>query len=51
VNQAAFRAVPNLSDSLAEFVAYVGPHLVGDEKGGAADFLDHLFRTRVIPEP
>jgi hypothetical protein len=40
-----FSIVPSLSDSLAEFVAYVGTHLVGDEKGEAADFLDHLFRA------
>jgi hypothetical protein len=37
--------VPTLSDSLAEFVAYVQTHLTGDEKGEAADFLDHLFRA------
>ncbi len=37
--------MPSLSDSLAEFVAYVGTHLSGDEKGEAADFLDHLFRA------
>lgn len=37
--------MPTLSDSLAEFVAYVQTHLTGDEKGEAADFLDHLFRA------
>ncbi len=31
--------------ALAEFVNYVGTHLTGDEKGEAADFLDHLFRA------
>ncbi|MEO8614402.1 MAG: DNA methyltransferase [Luteolibacter sp.] len=31
--------------ALAEFVTYVGTHLTGDEKGEAADFLDHLFRA------
>lgn len=31
--------------ALAEFVTYVGIHLTGDEKGEAADFLDHLFRA------
>ena len=45
MNQSTFRTVPSLSDSLAEFVACVGTHLSGDEKGEAADFLDHLFRT------
>lgn len=34
-----------LSDSLAAFVTYVHTHLKGDEKGEAADFLDHLFRA------
>ena len=34
----------NLSDSLAAFVTYVHTHLKGDEKGEAADVLDHLFR-------
>ena len=43
--EASFRIVPSLSDSLAEFVTYVQTHLVGDEKGEAADFLDHLFRA------
>jgi hypothetical protein len=37
--------VPSLSDSLAEFFTYVQTHLIGDEKGDAADFLDHLFRA------
>jgi len=40
-----FPTVPSLSDSLAEFVTYVRTHLSGDEKGEAADFLDHLFRA------
>ena len=31
--------------SLSEFVHYVQTHLTGDEKGEAADFLDHLFRA------
>jgi type II restriction/modification system DNA methylase subunit YeeA len=31
--------------ALADFVTYVGKHLTGDEKGEAADFLDHLFRA------
>jgi hypothetical protein len=31
--------------ALAEFVTYVETHLSGDEKGAAADFLDHLFRA------
>ena len=30
---------------LADFVVYVETHLTGDEKGEAADFLDHLFRA------
>jgi SAM-dependent methyltransferase len=34
-----------LSDSLTDFVTYVTTHLTGDEKGEAADFLDHLFRA------
>ncbi len=33
------------SAALADFVSYVGKHLTGDEKGEAADFLDHLFRA------
>ena len=37
--------VPDLSASLADFVTYVGKHLTGDEKGEAADFLDHFFRA------
>ncbi len=37
--------MPSLSDSLSEFVTYVQAHLSGDEKGEAADFLDHLFRA------
>ncbi|MFZ4776932.1 MAG: type IIL restriction-modification enzyme MmeI [Terrimicrobiaceae bacterium] len=43
MTQAAFRTVPSLTDSLSEFVTYVQAHLSGDEKGEAADFLDHLF--------
>ena len=35
----------NLSAALADFVTYVQTHLTGDEKGEAADFLDHLFRA------
>ncbi len=31
--------------SPADFVAYVRDHLTGDEKGEAAEFLDHLFRA------
>lgn len=31
--------------ALADFVTYVQTHLSGDEKGEAADFLDHLFRA------
>lgn len=30
---------------LQAFVTYVQTHLTGDEKGEAADFLDHLFRA------
>jgi SAM-dependent methyltransferase len=37
--------VSDLSSHLAAFVSYVQTHLVGDEKGEAADFLDHLFRA------
>jgi len=37
--------MPDPSVALAEFVTYVGTHLTGDEKGEAADFLDHLFRA------
>ena len=37
--------MPDLSASLADFVTYVGKHLTGDEKGEAADFLDHFFRA------
>jgi type II restriction/modification system DNA methylase subunit YeeA len=37
--------VLNDSESLAAFVTYVQTHLKGDEKGEAADFLDHLFRA------
>jgi SAM-dependent methyltransferase len=37
--------MPSLADSLAEFVTYVQTHLTGDEKGEAADYLDHLFRA------
>ncbi len=37
--------MPDLSASLAAFVTYVGKHLTGDEKGEAADFLDHFFRA------
>jgi len=40
----AQKSVFNLSDSLAAFVTYVHTHLKGDEKGEAADVLDHLFR-------
>ena len=45
VTRATFRTVPSLSDSLSKFVAYVQTHLSGDEKGEAADFLDHIFRA------
>jgi hypothetical protein len=45
VIQSARLIMPSLSDSLSEFVAYVQTHLSGDEKGEAADFLDHLFRA------
>ncbi len=31
--------------SLESFVTYVTTHLTGDEKGEAADYLDHLFRA------
>lgn len=31
--------------ALVEFVTYVRKHLTSDEKGEAADFLDHLFRA------
>ena len=41
----ACRIVPSLTDSLAEFVACVQTHLIGGEKGEAADYLDHLFRA------
>jgi hypothetical protein len=37
--------VSDLSDSLQAFVTYVQTHLTGDEKGEAAEFLDHLFRA------
>lgn len=33
------------SAALADFVTYVQTHLSGDEKGEAADYLDHLFRA------
>lgn len=33
------------SESLTAFVQYVDTHLTGDEKGEAADFLDHFFRA------
>ena len=39
------RSVADLTDSLQAFVTYVRTHLTGDEKGEAADFLDHLFRA------
>ncbi len=35
----------DLTDSLQAFVTYVRTHLTGDEKGEAADFLDHFFRA------
>lgn len=35
----------DLPESLSSFVTYVQTHLTGDEKGEAADFLDHLFRA------
>lgn len=34
-----------IETSLSDFVRYVQTHLTGDEKGEAADFLDHLFRA------
>ncbi len=34
-----------LAKSLQAFVTYVQTHLSGDEKGEAAEFLDHLFRA------
>lgn len=37
--------MPDPSAALADFVTCVGTHLTGDEKGEAADFLDHLFRA------
>ena len=37
--------VSNLQESLSAFVTYVQTHLTGDEKGEAADFLDHFFRA------
>jgi len=37
--------VSDLPESLTSFVSYVQTHLTGDEKGEAADFLDHLFRA------
>ncbi len=36
---------PDLSSSLAAFVAWCGEHIRGDEKGEAPLFLDHLFRA------
>lgn len=38
-------SVANPSESLQSFVTYVQTHLTGDEKGEAADFLDHFFRA------
>lgn len=35
----------DLPESLANFVTYVQTHLIGDEKGESADFLDHFFRA------
>ena len=37
--------MPVPSAALTDFVTYVGKHLTGDEKGEAADFMDHLFRA------
>ena len=37
--------MPDPAAALADFVAYVQTHLTGDEKGEAADYLDHLFRA------
>ncbi len=37
--------MPEISESLQNFVTYVQTHLTGDEKGESADFLDHLFRA------
>lgn len=37
--------MPDPAAALADFVAYVQTHLSGDEKGEAADYLDHLFRA------
>lgn len=37
--------VATLPESLHAFVSYVQTHLTGDEKGEAAEFLDHLFRA------
>lgn len=36
---------PELSVTLAGFVAWCGEHIRGDEKGEAQLFLDHLFRA------
>ncbi len=35
----------DLTAALTDFVTYVTTHLTGDEKGEAADFLDHFFRA------
>ncbi|MEX2581622.1 MAG: DNA methyltransferase [Verrucomicrobiales bacterium] len=35
----------SLRESLEDFVSYVNTYLSGDEKGEAAEFLDHLFRA------
>jgi len=32
-------------DKLAEFTAWCGKHIAGDEKGEAQIFLDHLFQA------
>lgn len=37
--------MPDLREPLESFVAYVSRHLSGDEKGEAAEYLDHLFRA------
>ena len=37
--------MPDPAAALADFVTYVQTHLSGDEKGEAADYLDHLFRA------
>ena len=37
--------MPDPAAALADFVTYVQTHLTGDEKGEAADYLDHLFRA------